>query len=207
MIWEKNTPGLQDEFTLRMKTTFKPDTSGNHTLSIITTGDSDLVVNGKQIISYRPENGISSDIFHNSPAFEQRITIPMQANSEYEITLTAFSSNVIEGEQFPIQFFRIGFYPEYSVEDLLASAVEVASAADVAIVFAGANEDWETEGWDRPDMDVPFRQNELIQAVAKVKPTIVVLHSGSPLDVSPWFDSVQAIVQSWFLGQGTPYWM
>jgi beta-glucosidase len=56
-------------------------------------------------------------------------------------------------------------------------------------------------------MDVPFRQNELIQAVAKVKPTIVVLHSGSPLDVSPWFDSVQAIVQSWFLGQGTPYWM
>jgi hypothetical protein len=109
------------------------------------------------MISYRPENGIGSDIFHNSPAFEQRITIPMQPNSECEITLTAFSSNVIEGEQFPIQFFRIGFYPEYSFDDLVASAIDVASAADVAVVFAGTNE---TEGWDRPDINVPFRSSK-----------------------------------------------
>jgi beta-glucosidase len=49
----------------------------------------------------------------------------------------------------------------------------------------------------------PFaaRQNELITAVAKVKPTIVVLHSGAPLDVSPWIDSVHGVVQSWFPGQ------
>jgi beta-glucosidase len=45
------------------------------------------------------------------------------------------------------------------------------------------------------------RSVSLIQAVAKVRPTIVVLHSGSPLDVSPWIDSVQAVVQSWFMGQ------
>ena len=61
--------------------------------------------------------------------------------SKFGIRYHSHGSNVIEGEQFPIQFFRVGFYPEYSFEDLVASAVDVASAADVAVLFARTNED------------------------------------------------------------------
>jgi len=41
--------------------------------------------------------------------------------------------------------------------------VALASRSDVAIVFAGLTDDWESEGFDRPDMELPGRQAELIE--------------------------------------------
>ena len=43
-------------------------------------------------------------------------------------------------------------------------------AADVALVFAGLSSDWESEGFDRPDLDLPGRQDELIAQVASGQP-------------------------------------
>jgi beta-glucosidase len=158
ILCEHTIPELEEIFTLRMTTTFKPDTSGNHTLSLITTGDSDLEINGKHVYSHRLHSSITySDILFDSPAFKQLIEFPMEANTQYEICLTAHSNNFPCGEQFPSQFFRLGFYPGYDFNELISSAVDVASDADVAVVFAGTNGEWETEGWDRPHMDVPFR--------------------------------------------------
>ena len=203
MDWDSKLEKLQREFTLRMTTTFTPDVSGKHTLAIITSGDHTVVINGKVILSYVVDNQRShSDLLFDSPAFEQRFTFQMEAGVEHNLTLTGFSNNLPNpNEHLPLQFFRMGYYPEYDFEKDIAAAVEIAKAVDVAIVFAGTNEEWETEGWDRPNVDVPFNQNELISAVAKVKPTIVILQSGAPVDVSPWIDFVAGMVQAWFPGQ------
>ena len=54
----------------------------------------------------------------------------------------------------------------------------LAGASDVAIVFGGLTPEWEAEGFDRPDLLLPRRQNELISAVATANPnTIVVLQA------------------------------
>lgn len=80
----------------------------------------------------------------------------------------------------------------------LDAAVEAAAAADATIVFAF---DVVTEGWDRPDLDLPFRQNELISAVAEVgKSTTVILHTGSGVSM-PWLDAVHAVLEMYFPGQ------
>ena len=71
-----------------------------------------------------------------------------------------------------------------------ARAVELAKRCDVALVFAGYPEAFETEGTDRPSMDLMGKQNELIAAVAAANPrTVVVLNAGAPVSM-PWVDQV-----------------
>ncbi len=71
---------------------------------------------------------------------------------------------------------------------LLKEAVETARNADVAVIFAGLPESFETEGCDREHMRMPENQNVLIREIAKVqKNTVVVLHGGSPMEL-PWYD-------------------
>ena len=83
----------------------------------------------------------------------------------------------------------------------IEEAVALAKESDIALVFAGLNAEWDTEGRDRPNLDLPGRQNELIQRVAAVnRKTIVVLQSGAPLAM-PWLDEVAAVLQCWYPGQ------
>ena len=90
---------------------------------------------------------------------------------------------------------------EMSDEDLQA-AVDAAKAADAAVVFAGLPDSFESEGYDRENMDMPSCQNKLIAAVAAVNPnTVVVLHNGSPVE-TPWADDVAAILEMYLGGQG-----
>lgn len=82
-------------------------------------------------------------------------------------------------------------------------AVRLASRSDVAIVLVGTNADEESEGYDRASLDLPGRQSSLVRAVRAANPrTIVIVNSGSPIDLS-WADDVPAVLMSWFLGQET----
>ncbi len=77
---------------------------------------------------------------------------------------------------------------------LLKEAVEVAKRAEVAVIFAGLPDAFETEGADREHMRLPDNQNELIAAVAAANPhTVVVLHGGSPVEL-PWLERTPAVL-------------
>lgn len=78
-----------------------------------------------------------------------------------------------------------------------SEAALAASQADVAIVFANQ---YQTEGFDLPDLSLPNGQDALISAVAKANPnTIVVLQTGGPV-LMPWKDEVKAVVEAWYPG-------
>ena len=86
-------------------------------------------------------------------------------------------------------------------DTLLAVAVEAAKDAEVAVIFAGLPDAFETEGADREHMRLPANQNELIAAVAAVNPnTVVVLHGGSPVEL-PWLDQVPAVLCMYLGGE------
>lgn len=86
-------------------------------------------------------------------------------------------------------------------EKLLAEAVEAARSADVAVIFAGLPDKFESEGFDRKHMAMPNCQNELIEKVAAVQPnTVVVLHNGSPVEM-PWINQVKGVVEAYLGGQ------
>jgi len=84
---------------------------------------------------------------------------------------------------------------------LLTEAVSLAQNSDIAIIYAGTNRDYETEGSDRSDLKLPFGQDELIRRIATVNPrTIVVLVAGSPQDLNEAFQFSSALLMSWFNG-------
>ena len=84
---------------------------------------------------------------------------------------------------------------------LLKEAVEVARTSDVALLVCGLNHDYDTESFDRLNMDIPYGQVELIKEVVKANPrTIVIMIAGSPLNMAAVDICSPAIVWAWFNG-------
>jgi beta-glucosidase len=91
--------------------------------------------------------------------------------------------------------------PQPGADEMFAAALEAAQAADVAIVVVGTTDEIECEGFDRADLKLPGRQDELVAAVAKVNPrTVVVVNAGGPV-LLPWRDEVGAVLAGWLPGQ------
>ena len=85
-------------------------------------------------------------------------------------------------------------------QDLVDQAVELALAADVALLYIALPA--ETEGHDRTDLDLTAQQVALIQAVAQAQPkTVVVLNNGAPVAMDAWIDAVPAVLEGWMMGQ------
>ena len=65
----------------------------------------------------------------------------------------------------------------------------------------GFSNETESEGSDR-SFDMPFKQNELIQAIEKVNPnTIIVINAGGNVNMTPWIDQTKALIHAWYPGQ------
>ncbi len=86
-------------------------------------------------------------------------------------------------------------------EVLIGEAAAAASKADIAVVFIGLTEAYETEGFDRSHMRLPESHNKLIDAVTDVcDNVVVVLSGGSPVEL-PWINKVQAVLNGYLGGQ------
>lgn len=88
-------------------------------------------------------------------------------------------------------------------ETLLQEAITLAKESDVAVIFAGLPDSFESEGFDRTHLNMPANQNELIARISEVQPNVVVvLHSGSPIAM-PWLDKVAGVLQMYLAGQAS----
>lgn len=117
-----------------------------------------------------------------------------------ESALDAIKQNSITGIT-----YAQGFRTDVDETDpkLLQEAIQIACDAEVAVIFAGLPDAFESEGFDRKHLNMPNCQNELIQKVCEVQPnTVVVLHSGSPV-VMPWLDQVSAVLNMYLSGQAS----
>ena len=135
-----------------------------------------------------------------------------QVKATFEITPLAGLKNIAGSN------VKITYAQGYKIEKrakadaaLIQQAVDAASKADVAIVVGGwthgydyskwSDNAYDTEGFDKPNMDMPFGQDELIQAVLKANPkTIVVIVGGGGIDMTKWVDQTKGIIQAWYPG-------
>ena len=88
-------------------------------------------------------------------------------------------------------------------KELLREAVNAAKAADVAVVFAGLTEEFEGEGYDRADINMPSCHNNLISEVVKANPNTVVVLAGGSVVYMPWVNEVKGLLNSGLGGQAT----
>ena len=85
--------------------------------------------------------------------------------------------------------------------DLILDAKAAAKNADVAVVFVGLTDEYETEGADRHHLSIPPMHNVLVEEVLKVNPNTVVVLSGGAAVEMPWADKVPAILNMFLTGQ------
>lgn len=85
--------------------------------------------------------------------------------------------------------------------DLIVEAKAAAKNADVAVVFVGLTDEYETEGADRHHLSIPPMHNVLVEEVLKVNPNTVVVLSGGASVEMPWADKVPAILNMFLTGQ------
>lgn len=98
-----------------------------------------------------------------------------------------------------------GYITEEDCTDavLLNEAVQVAEKVDVAVLFLGLPDSFESEGYDRKHMRIPNCQVALLEAIAQVqKNIVVVMHNGSPVEM-PWIDRVPAMLEAYLGGQAS----
>ena len=87
-------------------------------------------------------------------------------------------------------------------QSLIDEAVKNAGSAEVALLYISLPATKESEGYDRPDLDLTSQQVALIKAVTAAQPnTVVILNNGAPVVMSEWINGTAAILEAWMMGQ------
>ncbi len=176
----------RNEFSIRWTGKLLPPVSGKYRLKFLCDGGIRVYLNGKVVL----ENW--KDPARNMVVSLKSVEIPLQGGKKYDIKIEYSAS-------WAVSEFKFGW--EIPGVDPLREAVEIAKKADVALIFAGLSAHFETESWDRPDMEIP-EQNRLILEVVRANPrTAVILINGSPILINKWVDRVPAILEAWYPGQ------
>ncbi|WP_330304312.1 MULTISPECIES: glycoside hydrolase family 3 C-terminal domain-containing protein [unclassified Streptomyces] len=187
--------------TVELTGRFTPRDSGPHTFGIKGLGAFTLTVDGTTYFddTQRTDKDDPFEAFFGAPV--PRAQAELTAGEPVEVSLTHVVT-LPEGIPMKVVGFSLAHQePQRDADELIAEAVEAARAADTAVVVVATTDRVESEGFDRKDLRLPGRQDELVHAVAAANPnTVVVVNSGSPVEL-PWRDEVAAVLLSWFPGQ------
>ncbi|MFE2628367.1 glycoside hydrolase family 3 protein [Streptomyces sp. NPDC059374] len=181
--------------------TFTPRVSGAHTFGIKGIGAFALVIDGTTYYDdvQRPTKDDPFISFFGAPV--PRAQPELTAGTPVEVSLTYVVEHPEDAPLRVVGFTLAHQEPLRDPDELIAEAAEAARAADTAVVVVATTERVESEGFDRTDLRLPGRQDDLVSAVAAANPrTVVVVNSGSPVEL-PWREEVAAVLLGWFPGQ------
>ncbi|KAI0350104.1 glycoside hydrolase family 3 protein [Trametes cingulata] len=200
--------GLTETWTIKLRGSLTMEKTAEYELGLTVAGRAKLYVDGKLTIDnwtkQRP-----GDFFYGQGTVEELGTVSLTAGKPVDILVEYTNTKPPEGPEADrsqpalMRGVRLGGCEKIDPNGALLAAEKLAAASDVAIVVVGLSPDWESEGFDRPTLDMPGKQNELISRVAKANPnTVVCIQAGSAVAM-PWVDDVNGIVQAWYAGNET----
>ncbi|HMB01084.1 MAG TPA: glycoside hydrolase family 3 C-terminal domain-containing protein, partial [Spirochaetota bacterium] len=147
-----------------------------------------LYINDKLLLSNK-EN--------DNPDATQVKRIFLQKGKRYKLVLDYYSDFGSAANIMSLRFAKA--YPPGN-DPRFRRALELAAACDAVVFCGGYAECYESEGFDRPHMRLPNRQNELLTALQQQNRNIIaVLNSGVPVEM-PWAEKVPAILQAYYPG-------
>jgi hypothetical protein len=165
-------------------------------VSLVQAGQARVLVDGAVVVDGTVDPPPPGDAFFGGGSEEVSGEVRLEAGRPVEVVV----EYVTRGAQSDFRGVKVGLRPP-EPPDLLERAVAAAAGADAVVVVVGTNDDWETEGADRTTMDLPGRQDELVERVLAANPrTVVVVNSGAPVTMD-WAPRAPAVLQAWFGGQ------
>lgn len=120
------------------------------------------------------------------PVHTYSVAVNLTAGQQYTLSISGQSSQLLWGTP-------------SALAPTISAAVSAARSASTAVVVV--SDDTESEAADRPSLNLPSAQDELIAAVAAANPnTVVVIDAGAPVAM-PWLSGVAAVLDAWYPGQ------
>jgi len=206
MLWDSAPPEVGNVWSAYVKATVTPKTTGRHTFSFFSVGPGRLYIDGKLVADLWDWTEQGETMFDGSVDVLVEIELeagrPVKLLAETTNEIRPMSKQIATGQTHLSGGVRIG-YKEEDKFHYLQHAIDTAKSADVAVVIVGLDSEWESEGYDRANMDLPKNgsQDRLVEEVFRANAnTIVVVQAGSPVRM-PWADKVPAILQAWYQGQ------
>jgi beta-glucosidase len=196
LYWLGQVPEGVDarQFSVRCCGWITPRETGTYTFGLVSVGLSRFFIDGQEVIdNWTQQTGGES--YYGIGTIEVKADIDLEAGRAYEIAIELNKNAMV-----PLVAMHLGCFMRLPT-DALERAAALAAASDVALVCVGLSNEWESEGFDQPDMELVGEQAALIERVAAAnKNTVVILNTGSPITM-PWLDQVAAVVQAWYPGQ------
>jgi beta-glucosidase len=188
--WE----GFDGAVRLRGRGTFVVPESGTWRLSAGGLHEMRMAIDGEAATDNSLPGAINAGLGNQAALVDRDLEAGQAVDLSFEYVVPA-------GNALALTYVGAGLVTDADPVAGIQAAVDAAAAADVAVVVVGSNDEWESEGGDRTDLELPMGQDDLVRRVAAANPRTVVVHnSGSPM-LMPWVDEVAAVVQAWYPGQ------
>src|SRR6267143_111119 len=183
--WGRGSPAgaiHTDSFSVRWTGKLIPPATGRYKLSAASDDGVRLFIDGKKVVE---------SWFDRSQAADY-VTMNLDSGRAYDIRIDYY-------ENAGSAVARLGWDFSESGDTALQHAVSLAKQSDAAVIVTGIIEG---EGYDRADLGLPGKQEDLIRAVAATGvPTAVVLLAGSAVTMGNWMNNISAIVDGWYGGE------
>jgi beta-glucosidase len=193
--WGWASPGGEvprDDYTVLWEGEIQAEAGGTHQLGLSAEhGAFRLWLDGKLLLDRRPTGDSFEERYASRAQTEE---VDLQAGKWYPIRIEYRKTGTKAA-------IRLEWQPP-GAEDSVARAERLASECDAAVVVVGLSNRFEGGNNDRTALEMPGRQDELVERVVAANPhTVVVLVNGSPVSVERWIDRVPAVLEAWYPGQ------
>jgi beta-glucosidase len=196
-----------DLYYITMEGIFEPTENGVYDFGLTVAGTGELFIDGELVVDNNTTQRQGTSFFGIGTP-EERGSKYLRANQRYKIFVdygTAPTSNLkLHGVvSFGPGGLRVGGCQRIDAENSIQEAVNLAKTAEQVVLCVGLSGEWESEGFDRPHMDLPPLSDELVERVLAVQPNaVVVVQSGTPVSM-PWARSTKALLHAWYGGNET----
>lgn len=200
--------GLTPTWTIKVEGLLSFDKTAEYELGLTVAGRAKLWVDGNLTIDNWTKQ-TKGEFFYGQGTVEETAVLKFEAGKartvlmEYTNTFPPASDNEEakpDSQPALMRGVRLGGAEKIDPETAIDEAVTLASQSDTVVLVAGLTPEWESEGFDRPTLQLPGRQDELIAKVAKANPnTVVCVQAGSAVSM-PWVGAVHGLLQAWYSG-------
>ncbi|KAH1594931.1 hypothetical protein KXX44_007359 [Aspergillus fumigatus] len=206
MLADFSHPDLGDDYFTEIRALFTAPITGEWQFEISVTGQAWVYIDDRLLADLSKEQKRTSSFFGNG-GNGTVITFSVTKGKVYKFRLLHDSRKppLAPGQDSqPLQLIgmKLGSFPAVNEDQTIDEAVELAKESDIALLMVGLDQDWESESYDRPDLSLPLRMNDLIRRVATEAPDtkkVVILQAGSAVSM-PWLEHVDAVLWAWYGG-------
>ncbi|KAL6940500.1 hypothetical protein ACO0QE_004404 [Hanseniaspora vineae] len=179
---------------------FTPEESGDYEFECQVLGTALFYIDDKLVINNK-DNQVAGNFGFGSGTAPKSNVVTLEKGHKYRIFVD-YGSGVTSklSQSIAAGALQVGVNKVIDAEAEIKKAAELASKHDKVVLVIGLNGEIESEGYDRDNMQLPRRTNDLVTAVLKANSnTVIVNQSGTPVEF-PWLQQATTLLQAYYGG-------